>query len=96
MYEALYAPIPDVNAYLDRLGLTAPLPVSLETLDQVLLAHQCRIPFENLQCFEEHQEPSLEIPALFDKIIVQGRGGFCFELNALLEALLQTLGFDAW
>ena len=96
MYEALYAPIPDVNAYLDRLGLTAPLPVSLETLDEVLLAHQCRIPFENLQCFEEHQEPSLEIPALFDKIIVQGRGGFCFELNALLEALLQTLGFDAW
>ena len=49
MYEALYAPIPDVNAYLDRLGLTAPLPVSLETLDEVLLAHQCRIPFENLQ-----------------------------------------------
>ena len=96
MYEALYAPIPDVNAYLDRLGLTAPLPVSLETLDEVLLAHQCRIPFENLQCFEEHQEPSLEIPAMFDKIIVQGRGGFCFELNALLEALLQTLGFDAW
>ena len=32
MYEALYAPIPDVNAYLDRLGLTAPLPVSLETI----------------------------------------------------------------
>lgn len=96
MYEALYAPIPDLGAYLARLGLSAPLPVTLDTLDQVLLAHQCRIPFENLQCFDEQREPSLEIPALFDKIIGQGRGGFCFELNALLEGLLQSLGFDAW
>ena len=80
MYEALYAPIPDVNAYLDRLGLTAPLPVSLETLDEVCLAHQCRIPFENLQCFEEHQEPSSGNSGnVLTRLIVQGRGGFCFE-----------------
>ena len=39
-----------------------------------------------------HRPIKLGIPDLFEKIIVGNRGGYCFELNALLDALLQDAG----
>ena len=96
MYEALSAPLPDVRAYAERIGLPWPLEPDLETLDRVILHHQCAVPFENLEICDLEREPSLEIAALFDKVVVRRRGGFCFELNGLLEALLRAMGYDAW
>ena len=96
MYEALYAPLPDGAAYAARIGLSWPLAPDLETLDRIVLAHQCAVPFENILCYDLQQEPSLEIPALFDKVVTRRRGGYCFELNALLEAFLRAVGYDAW
>ena len=96
MYEGLYAPLPDGQAYAQRIGLPWPLTPDLDTLDRIILAHQCTVPFENLQCYDEGQMPSLEIEALFEKVVVQHRGGFCFELNALLLSFLKALGYDAW
>ena len=96
MYEGLYAPLPDGQAYARRIGLPWPLTPDLDTLDRIILAHQCTVPFENLQCYDEGQMPSLEIAALFEKVVVQHRGGFCFELNALLLSFLKALGYDAW
>lgn len=96
MYEALYAPIPDGAAYASRIGLSWPLTPDLETLDRIVLSHQCTVPFENIQCYDLQQEPSLEIPTLFDKVVREHRGGYCFELNALLESFLRAVGYDAW
>ena len=96
MYEALYAPLPDGAAYASRIGLSWPLTPDLDTLDQIVLSHQCAVPFENILCYDLQQEPSLEIPALFEKVVRQRRGGYCFELNALLEAFLRAVGYDAW
>jgi len=36
---------------------------------------------------------SLELGALYDKIVTRRRGGFCFELNGLFGWLLRELGF---
>ncbi|HEY3230586.1 MAG TPA: arylamine N-acetyltransferase, partial [Roseiflexaceae bacterium] len=36
----------------------------------------------------------LDEAALFEKIVVRRRGGFCYELNGLFSALLRALGFD--
>lgn len=36
---------------------------------------------------------SLELPALYQKIVVDRRGGYCFELNGLFGWLLRELGF---
>ncbi len=36
----------------------------------------------------------LDEEALFEKIVEQRRGGFCYELNGLFGALLRALGFD--
>ena len=41
-----------------------------------------------------HRPIKLGIPDLFEKIIVGNRGGYCFELNALLDALLQDAGVE--
>jgi N-hydroxyarylamine O-acetyltransferase len=36
---------------------------------------------------------SLEADALFEKIVIRQRGGYCFELNALFAWLLKMIGF---
>ena len=64
-----------------------------ESLDKLVEAHLMTVPFETLDIFDLHKEVSLEIPALFEKIVVKRRGGFCFEVNALFMSLLEALGF---
>ena len=96
MYEAMYAPLPDCRAYAQRIGMPWPLTPDLPTLDKIIFQHQCRVPFENMTVYDEGQEPSLDIPALFDKVVTRRRGGYCFELNAVLCAFLQGIGYNAW
>lgn len=100
MYEKIYAPLPDVKAYLRRIGVDASLaentPITKETLDTLVNAHLHTVPFETIDVFDYHKEVSLEIPALYEKIVKQHRGGFCFELNGLFFSLLQSLGFDCY
>ena len=82
MYEELYAPLPDRAAYLERIGLRdEPMPLNAETLHKLMYAHLTHVPFENLDVLEKHMTPDLGIEALFDKIVVRRRGGYCFELG---------------
>jgi N-hydroxyarylamine O-acetyltransferase len=51
-----------------------------------------RLPFENLDVLLQrpiHIEPE----AVFAKVVEQGRGGYCFELNSLFARLLVSLGY---
>ncbi|HEY9580627.1 MAG TPA: arylamine N-acetyltransferase [Rhizorhapis sp.] len=84
----------DVEAYLRRIGLEqAPRP-DQEGLMSVQRAHRWAIPFENFD-IPLGRGISLDPAAVFDKLVVRRRGGYCFEQNQLfLRALLQ-LGFDA-
>lgn len=93
MAEELYEPVPDLDAYLGRIGIAKPKPPSLSFLDELIYAHQCSVPFDNLDVCEKSLVPSLGIADLFDKIVVRKRGGYCFELNALFGALLKALGY---
>ncbi|GKT50697.1 arylamine N-acetyltransferase 2 [Colletotrichum spaethianum] len=60
-----------------------------------LQAHQlARVPFESLTLhYSKHRLVSLDLEDLFDKVVVQGKGGYCMELNALFGAVLKSLGF---
>ena len=93
MSEELYEPIPDLDAYLKRIGIAQAKDPSPAFLDELIYAHQCSVPFDNLDVCERGIVPSLGIADLFDKIVVRKRGGYCFELNALFGALLKALGF---
>ena len=96
MFEDLYAPLPQVDAYLARIGYEGPIGLTEACLDQLVLRHQLSVPFENLDIRIRKTPVSLGIPQLFDKVVTRGRGGFCYELNGLFRALLEALGFRAW
>lgn len=84
----------NLDLYLQRLGFSAPPAPTLDTLRQLQLRHTGAFPFENLTTLSG--EPVLiDLPSIERKVLHQGRGGYCYELNNLFLALLQALGFDA-
>ena len=97
MYEELYAPLPDAEAYLNRIGLAGEKPApTAEWLDNLIHAQLTHIPFDAMDCWGRGDTPSLATSDLFDKIVVRRRGGYCFELNSLFCAFLRSLGFEAY
>ena len=81
-----------VNAYLHRLAYQGPRAVNLTTLTALHHAHLQQIAFENLD-ISLGKKLDLSTDTLLDKLLQQGRGGFCYELNQALALLLETLGF---
>ncbi len=83
----------DVDAYLTRIAYTSSIQPTWRTLRDLHVAHLMTVPFENLSI--HRGEPIvLDEEQLYDKIVTQQRGGFCYELNGLFSALLRELGFD--
>jgi len=82
----------DIDAYLRRIGFTGKADNSLATLQRIHLLHPCAIAFENLSSFLG-QDVNLQPEFIFRKIVDQGRGGYCFEQNMLLAAVLKQLNF---
>ena len=95
-FSGLYEPIPDPAAYLERIGFQGAPTVSLACLTELMACHLREVPFENLDVFHGHQEPALDTPSLFRKIVLEHRGGYCFEINGLFQRLLSALGFSCW
>lgn len=83
-----------INQYLERIGASVPEELSPSSLMALTRAHLEHVPFEVLEMTEAHREPSLEPEALFEKIVSNRRGGYCFELNKLFYLLLKALGFS--
>ena len=96
MFEAVHDRIPDIISYLQRIGIDEVPRPTRETLDRLIYAHLTHVPYENLSYCIEKRCPDLSIPALYDKIVVHRRGGYCFELNGLFYALLKELGYDVY
>ena len=84
----------DVNAYLARIGAERPQALTPQSLQKLVRAHLEQVPFENLELTENQTQPSLEPEALFQKVVLHRRGGYCFELNKLFYLLLRSLGYD--
>ena len=84
----------DLARYLSRIHYVGPLDPTAATLRAIHQAHMMSVPFENLEINPLGLVPSLDPDDLFDKIVNQRRGGFCYELNGLFSLLLRELGFD--
>jgi N-hydroxyarylamine O-acetyltransferase len=81
-----------VARYLERLAYCDGMSATRTTLDALHQAHLLKVPFENYDVV--FGTPIvLSIDAFYEKIVERKRGGFCYELNSLFGALLQTLGF---
>ncbi|WP_068775956.1 arylamine N-acetyltransferase [Paenibacillus sp. FJAT-26967] len=83
---------PQVQAYLNRIGYAGPIDGSAEVLADLQECHLQTVPYENLDILNSIPI-SLERGALYDKIVMRHRGGYCFELNALFGWLLRELGY---
>lgn len=83
------------DAYLKKLGFDQMPEPTKENLDALVYAHQTHIPFSTVGLHRAQQAPDLALDAIFAKVIEQGQGGYCFELNKLFQALLTSLDFNA-
>jgi len=86
------APAVDLDAYFKRIGYDGPREASLATLRRLHELHPQTIPFENLDPLLG-RPVRLDLASIEDKLVRGGRGGYCFEHNTLLAAVLRTLGY---
>ena len=81
-----------IAAYLRRIGVDGPVPLTVEGLGRLQLAHKLTVPFENLDIVAG-RPLSLSLDHLYDKIVRRRQGGVCAELNTLYNWLLYSMGF---
>jgi N-hydroxyarylamine O-acetyltransferase len=82
-----------VSAYLERLAIVELPDPSIPTLRTLHYLHPQVFPFESLSPLLG-VEIDLTIPAIFKKMVMDRRGGYCFEHNLLFGAVLTALGFS--
>ena len=80
-----------LHRYLRRIEYGGPLSPTRQTLRNLHRAHLLAIPFENIDV-QLGTVPSLEHDAIFEKLVVRERGGWCFEHNLLFAWVLKQIG----
>lgn len=82
------------TAYFSRLGLdNSDIAANEATLRLLQKRHLLTVPFENLDIHWK-RPIVLEVDRFYEKIVIDKRGGFCYELNGLFNGLLRSLGFQ--
>lgn len=83
----------DIRTYLERIGYDRSVRPDLDSLFGIHRTHLLTVPFENLDI---HLGAAIQLTerALWDKIVVRRRGGFCYELNGIFAWLLKNVGFE--
>lgn len=88
----------ELDQYLARIGYAvSPHAVqpTLQSLQDIVRQHSLSLPFDNLSTFCQLGVP-IDVDSIFAKIVLgEGgrRSGYCFEVNRLLQAALETVGF---
>ncbi len=83
-----------ISRFFERIGMDANTGVehTVDFLGRVQLQCVLNIAYENLDILAG--KPLCLAPdALYEKIVLRGRGGYCFELNGLLTHMLREMGF---
>src|SRR5580692_6895353 len=82
----------DVDAYLERIGLTERPLATLAGLTALHRAHLLAIPYDALD-IQLGRPVTIERPAIYEKIVGRRRGGWCYEMNGIFGWALGQLGF---
>ena len=70
------------------------MALSVSLLNDLIWQHVSHIPFEGLAPHLGEAMDITNLSAIFEKLIVKRRGGWCYEMNALFFHVLEALGFD--
>jgi N-hydroxyarylamine O-acetyltransferase len=83
-----------IQSFFRRIGMNPDTIIeqNVDFLGKIQLNCVLNIAYENLDILA-NKPISLAPDALYDKIVVRGRGGYCFELNGLLTYMLREMGF---
>ena len=84
----------DVKKYLERIGIDDIPEPTVENLIKIQKAHLQNVPYETCDISLRNIIPSMELEDIYQKIVEQKRGGYCFELNGALAWLLKNLGYN--
>lgn len=79
--------------YLRRIGFEGDAKPTHQTLRDIPRCQVLSTTFENLDV-QLRRPVSLDATAAYEKIVGDGRGGWCYELNGLLGWALREIGFD--
>jgi len=85
----------DMHGYLKRINYNGVVFTDLPTLISLQHHHVFNIPFETLD-IHNHIPIILRIDSLYQKVILDRRGGYCYELNTLFHRLLSLSGFKVY
>ena len=80
-----------VQTYLQSLGL-AGHTLDFSFLSEVVARHVATFAFSSVGC-QLGEDLPLDFKSLYQRIVIQQRGGYCFEQNGLLYEILKELGF---
>jgi N-hydroxyarylamine O-acetyltransferase len=81
-----------LDQYLKRIGYSGPRRPDLGVLRAIHRHHLAAIAYENVDVVLG-TPVDLDLERIHDKIVIQGRGGWCYEMNGLLGWALDQLGF---
>ncbi|HET6157563.1 MAG TPA: arylamine N-acetyltransferase [Dongiaceae bacterium] len=82
----------DQDAWLARIGYAGSRAPTLETLQALISAHSSAIAYESIDVLLD-RPPKLDSASLQGKMILGGRGGYCFEQNMLFRGGLRAMGY---
>lgn len=82
-----------LKSYLERINYAGAIEPNITTLAALHEAHVCSVPFENLD-IQLARPVSIGIEAAFEKIVINSRGGWCYEQNGLFGWVLTEIGFS--
>lgn len=85
----------NVDSYLKRINYEGEISTSLNVLKRLTWKHITAVHYENLDMFGG-ERIRLDLPKIYEDIIVRGLGGFCYELNGLFHWLLKSVGFETY
>lgn len=81
-----------LDAYLKRINYAGSIAPTLETLQMLHKLHPAAIPFENLNPLMA-RPVRLQLSDIEQKLVIERRGGYCFEHNLLFKAVLEDIDF---
>ncbi|OHD89511.1 MAG: acetyltransferase, partial [Sulfuricurvum sp. RIFCSPLOWO2_12_43_5] len=82
-----------LSDYLRRINYNGQTRPDLSTLTALMSAQLQSVPFENTEV-QAGRIPSLIPEEITTKIIMNGRGGYCYEVNGLFAMALTAIGFE--
>jgi N-hydroxyarylamine O-acetyltransferase len=81
-----------LQIYLAKIGFKGAPRIDLATLRELCRRHILAFTYENMDV-QLGRRVTRDPRAAFAKLVVEGRGGWCYEYNGLFAWMLETIGF---